>query len=177
MGSCMWLFLESKAQPFTLMLFKFSRRRNLLDPYQFPKLRLVITPSPVLLLSIHLTQLYQTNSLAPTTSSTPPRIKFVVFPVSIMMVLKHLIRTRLKYFSVFRSCHGPLRTNKCFDSIASEISFLESLSPDLLCLLRHFSVGHFKPAAQVHIGTVQTIRIGTKRPFVNSLFETRMLLS
>jgi hypothetical protein len=41
-----------------------------------------------------------------------------------------------------------LRTNGCFDSIAPEISSLKSLSPDLLCLLRHFSIGCFKPAAQ-----------------------------
>jgi hypothetical protein len=31
---------------------------------------------------------------------------------------------------------------------SSEISFLKSLSPDLLCLLRHFSAGWFKSAAQ-----------------------------
>jgi hypothetical protein len=35
-------------------------------------------------------------------------------PVSTMMRLKHLIRTRLRYFSMFRSCHGSLRTNGCF---------------------------------------------------------------
>jgi hypothetical protein len=39
-------------------------------------------------------QLDQTNSLARKTTSTFPRIKFVAFPVSIMMLLKHLIRTR-----------------------------------------------------------------------------------
>jgi hypothetical protein len=67
--------------PLALMLFKSSRWRNLPDPYQSPKFRLVITSSPVLFLSIHLTQLYETNSLAPTTTSSFPRIKFVMFPV------------------------------------------------------------------------------------------------
>jgi hypothetical protein len=47
----------------------------------------------VLVPLIHLRHLYQTNSLARTTTSTLPRIKFIVFPVSIMMLLKHLIRT------------------------------------------------------------------------------------
>jgi hypothetical protein len=115
---------------------------------QSPKFRLVITESPVLFPPIHLTQVYQTNSLASTTTSTLPRIKFVVFPVSIMMLLKLLTRTRPRYFSMFRSCHRSLRTNRCFDLIASEKSPLKSLSPDLLCLLRHFSVDHCKPAAQ-----------------------------
>jgi hypothetical protein len=110
-----------------------------------PKIRLRITSSPAFLPSIHLTQLHQTNSLAATTTSTLPRIKFVVFPVSIMMLLKHLIRTRLRYLSMFKSCHGSLRTNRCFDLIAPEISSPKSLSPDLLGLLRHFSVGYFKP--------------------------------
>jgi hypothetical protein len=118
----------------TLMLFKFSRRYNLPDTYQSPKFRSVITSSPVLLPSIHLMQLYQTNSLSPTTTSTFPRIKFVGFPVSIMMLLKHLIRTRLRYLSLFRSCYGSLRTNRCFDLIASEMSSLKSLSPAFLCL-------------------------------------------
>jgi hypothetical protein len=131
-----------------LMLFKFSRRCNLPEPYQFPKFRLVITSSPVLFPSIHLTQLYQANSLAPTTTSTLPRIKFVVFPVSIMMLLKHLIRTRLRHLSMITSSHGSLRTNMCFDLIASEIFSLKSLSLDLLCFLRHFSVGCFKSVAQ-----------------------------
>jgi hypothetical protein len=90
------------AQPLTLMLFKLSRRPNLPDPYQFPKFCLVRTSSPALLPSIHLTQLYQTNSLDPKTTSTLPMIKFVVFPVSIKMLLKHLIRTQLRYFSMFR---------------------------------------------------------------------------
>jgi hypothetical protein len=53
-----------------------------------------------------------------------------------------------RYISMFRSYHGSLRTNRRFDLIASEISSLKSLSPDLLCLLRHFSVGYFKLAAQ-----------------------------
>jgi hypothetical protein len=53
-----------------------------------------------------------------------------------------------RYLSMFRSCHGSLRMNRCFDLISSQISSLESLSPDLLCPLRHFSVGYFKPAAQ-----------------------------
>jgi hypothetical protein len=106
------------AQPLILMLFKFSRRCNLPDRDQSPKFRLVMTSSPVLLPSIHLTQLYQTNSLAPTTASTLPRIKFVLFPVSIIIRLKNLIRTRLRYLSLFRSCHGSLRTNRCFDLIA-----------------------------------------------------------
>jgi hypothetical protein len=76
------------------------------------------------------------------------RIRFIVFPVSIMILLKHLIHTRLRYLSMFRSCHGSLRTNRYFDFIASKISSIKSLSPDLLCLLRHFCVGYFKPAAQ-----------------------------
>jgi hypothetical protein len=54
----------------------------------------VTTSSQVLGPSIHLRQLYQTNSLAPTTNLTLLRIKFVVLPVSITMMLKHLIRTR-----------------------------------------------------------------------------------
>jgi hypothetical protein len=65
-----------------------------------------------------------------------------------MMLLKHLIRTRLRYFSMFRSCHGSLRINRCFHLMASKISSLTSLSPDLLYLLRHFCVGYFKPVAQ-----------------------------
>jgi hypothetical protein len=65
-----------------------------------------------------------------------------------MMLLKHLIRTRLRSLSMFRSSRGFLRTDRCFDLIASGISSLKSLSPDLLCLLRHFSVGYFKPAWQ-----------------------------
>jgi hypothetical protein len=101
-----------------------------------------------LLPSIHLTQFYHTIFLTPTTTSILPRIKFVVFPVSIMMLLKHLIRTPLRYFSMFRSCHRSLRTNRCFDAIASEISSLKSRSPDLLYLLRYFSVGYSKPAVQ-----------------------------
>jgi hypothetical protein len=162
----MWLFLESRTQaisafcslmiwmvslfdhPLTLMLFKFSGRCNLSDPCQFPKFRLVIMSSLVLLPSIHLIQLCQANSLAPTAISTLPWTKFVVFPVSVMMLLKHLIRTRLRYLLMLISCYGSLRTNRCFDLIASEISSLKSLSPDLLCLLRHFSVGYFKLAAQ-----------------------------
>jgi hypothetical protein len=44
---------------------------------------------------------------------------------------------------------GSLRTNKCFDLIASEIYSIQSLSPDLLCLLRHFSVRYLKPTAQI----------------------------
>jgi hypothetical protein len=117
-------------------------------PQQFPKFRPVMTSSSVLLPSIHLAQLYQTSSLAPTTISMFSRIKFVVFPVSIMMLLKHLIRTRLSYLSMFISCHGSLKANRCFDLIASEISSLKSLSPALLCLLQHFSVGYFKPVAR-----------------------------
>jgi hypothetical protein len=97
---------------------------------------------------IHLTQLYQTNSLTTATISTLPRIKFVVFPVLVMMLLKHLIRTQRRYIFMFRLCHGSLRTNSCFDLIASEISSLKSVSLDLLSLLRHFSVGYFTPAAQ-----------------------------
>jgi hypothetical protein len=136
------------AQPLTLMLFKSSRRCNLSDPCQFPKFRLVITPSLVLLPSIHLTQLYQESSLAPATTWTLPRVTFVVFPVSVMILLKHLIRIWLRYLLMFRSCHGSLGTNRCFDLIASEISSLKSLFPELLCLLRHFSLWCFKPAAQ-----------------------------
>jgi hypothetical protein len=64
----------------------------------------------------------------PAATSTLPRMKFVVFPVSITMLLKHLIRTRLRYLSMFRLCHGSLRTNRCFGLIASEISLLKSLS-------------------------------------------------
>jgi hypothetical protein len=166
MGNYRWHFLESRAevisvfyslmtwtislfaQPLTLISFKFSRWRNLPDSYQFPKVRLVIRSSPGLLPSIHLTQLYQTYSLAPTTTLTLPRIKFVVFPVLIMMPLKHLIHTRLKYLSMVRSCHGSSRTNRYFDLIASDISSFKSLSADFLCLLRHFSIGYFKPAEQ-----------------------------
>jgi hypothetical protein len=133
---------------FILMLFEFSRRCNLSDHYQSPKICLVGASNPVLLPSTRLTQLYQANSLATTTTSTLPRIKFVVFRVSIMMLAKHLTRTRLRYFSMFRSCHGSLRTNRCFDLIASEISSLKSLSPDLLCLFRRFAVGYFEPVAQ-----------------------------
>jgi hypothetical protein len=136
------------AQPLTLMLFKSSRRCNLPDPYQSPKFRPVITLSPILLPSIHLTQLRQTNSFAPTTNSTLPRIKTVMFPVSIIMLLKRLIRTRLRYLSMFRLCPGSLKTDRCFDLIASEISSLKLLSPDLLCLLWRFSVGYFKPGEQ-----------------------------
>jgi hypothetical protein len=132
----------------TLMLFKFSRWCNLPDRCSSPKFRRVITPSPVLLPSIHLMQLYQTNSLAPTTTSTLSGIKFVVFPVSIMILFKYLIRTRLRCPSMFRSCHGSLRNNRCFCLIVSEISPLVSLSPNLLCLLRYFFVGYFQPAAQ-----------------------------
>jgi hypothetical protein len=117
-------------------------------PYPSPKFRLVITSSLVWLPSIHMTQLYQTNSLAPTTTSMLTRIRLVVFQVWIMTLLKHLICTRMRYVSIFRSCHGSLKTNKCFDIIASEISSLKSLSLDLLCLLRPFSVGYFKSAAQ-----------------------------
>jgi hypothetical protein len=84
------------AHPLTLMLFEFSRWCNLPGPYQFPKFRLVITSSRVLVPSIHPRLLYQTNSLAPTTTPTLPMIKFVVSPVSIMMLLKHLIRARLR---------------------------------------------------------------------------------
>jgi hypothetical protein len=61
----------------------------------------------------------------PTTTYTFPRIKFVVFPVSIMMLLKHLIRARMRYLAMFRSCRGSLRTNRCFELIASEISSLK----------------------------------------------------
>jgi hypothetical protein len=73
--------------------------------------------------------------------------------------LKYLIRTRLRYISMFRSCHGSLRTNRCFDVIASEISSLVSPSPDLMCLLQHYSVGYFKPAAQNSYCIGQTITI------------------
>jgi hypothetical protein len=83
-----------------------------------------------------------------TTTSTLPRIKFILFPVSIMMLLKKLVRTRLRHLSMFRPSHESLRINRRFDLIASEISSLKSLSPDLLCLLRHFSVGYFEPATQ-----------------------------
>jgi hypothetical protein len=82
------------------------------------------------------------------TTSTVPRIKFVVLPVSIMMLLKHLILLQMRCISVFRSYHGSLRTNMCFDLTTSEISSLKLRSPDLPCLLRYFSVGCFKPAAQ-----------------------------
>jgi hypothetical protein len=130
------------------MLLKFSRRCAFPDPDQSPIFRLVITSSPVLPPSIHLTQHYQTNSLAPMITLTLERIKFVVLLFSIMMLLKYLIRTRLKYLLTFISRHVSLTSNRCFDFFASDISFLKSLSPDLLCLLRHFSVGYFKPAAQ-----------------------------
>jgi hypothetical protein len=55
---------------------------------------------------------------------------------------------RRRHLSMFRLCHGSLRANRCFDLIASEVSSLKSLSPDLRRLLRHFSVGYFKPVAQ-----------------------------
>jgi hypothetical protein len=54
----------------------------------------------------------------------------------------------LRYVAMFGSCHRSLRTNRCFDLIASEIFSLKSLSPDLLCLLRHFSIESFKPIAR-----------------------------
>jgi hypothetical protein len=41
-----------------------------------------------------------------------------------------------------------LRTNRCFDLIVSEISYVKAIYPDLLCLLRRFSVGYFQHAAQ-----------------------------
>jgi hypothetical protein len=109
--------------------------------------------------TIHLMQFYQTNFLAPTTTSTLPGIKFVVFPVSIMMFLKHLVHTRRRYFSMFGSCHGSLRTNRCFDLTASEISSLKSLSSDLLCLLRPYSSGTLNLLHKIHIGTGQIITI------------------
>jgi hypothetical protein len=95
-----------------------------------------------------LTRLYQANSLDPTTTSMLPGIKFVGFPVSILMLLKHWICTRLRCLLMFKSCHGSLRTNKCLDLIASEISSLKLPPPDLLCLLWRFSVWYLKPAAQ-----------------------------
>jgi hypothetical protein len=55
----------------------------------------------------------------------------------------------LRYLSMFRSCHGSLKTDRRFDLIASEISSLKSLSSGLLCLLRHFSVGYLKSVAQI----------------------------
>jgi hypothetical protein len=88
------------------------------------------------------------NSLAPMKILTLPRVEFIVFPVSIVILLKHLIHTRMRYLSIFRSCHGFFMTNRCFDLITSEISSLKLPSPDLLCLLRHFSVGYFEHAAQ-----------------------------
>jgi hypothetical protein len=68
--------------------------------------------------------------------------------VSTMLLLKYLIRAPMRYASMFRSCHGSLRTNRCFDLIVSEISYLKAIYSDLLCLLRRFSVGYFKPAGQ-----------------------------
>jgi hypothetical protein len=163
MDSCTWLLLEARAHqisvfcslmiwtislfvhPLTLMLFKFSRRCNLPDLDQFPQ----ISPGDNIEPGIaSIDPLLSDKSPAPTTTSTLPKIKFVVFLVSFMILLKHLIRTWLRYLSMFRSCHGSLRTNRCFDLMASDISFLKSVSSDLLCLLQHFSVGYFKPAAQ-----------------------------
>jgi hypothetical protein len=68
--------------------------------------------------------------------------------VSIMMLLKHLTCTRLRYLSMFRSYRKSLTANRCLDLIASEISSLKSLFPHLRCLLRHFSVRYFKFVAQ-----------------------------
>jgi hypothetical protein len=113
-----------------------------------PKFRLVIVSNQVLVPSTHLTQLSQKNSLAPMTTSTLPRIRLIMVPVSIMVLVKYLIRTPMRFPSMFRSCHGSLRTNKCFDLIVLEISYLKAIYPYLLCLLRRFSVGYFKPAAQ-----------------------------
>jgi hypothetical protein len=81
------------------------------------------------------------NSLAPMTTSTLPRTRLIVFPVSIMILLKYLIPVPVRYPSRFRSCHGSVRTNSCFDLIVSEISYLKAIYPDLLCLLQRFSVG------------------------------------
>jgi hypothetical protein len=116
-----------------------------------------------LLPSIHLAQLYQMNSLAsrtaPTTNSTLPRIKFVVFPVSIMMMLKHLIRTWLTYVSIFRSCHGSLRTNKCFNLVASEI-FLSNHYLQTFCACCDTSPSDtLNLLRPIRIGTGQTITI------------------
>jgi hypothetical protein len=72
----------------------------------------------------------------------------IVFPASIMMPLKYLIRTRLRFLLMVGSCHGSLRTNRPVDSIVSERSDLKLMYSDLLCLLRRFSVGYFRPAAQ-----------------------------
>jgi hypothetical protein len=79
---------------------------------------------------------------------TLPKIKFVVFPVSIRVLLKYLIRTRLRYLVIFKLCRRSLRTNRCFDLIVSEISYIKSPSLDLLCLLRRFPTAYFKPAPQ-----------------------------
>jgi hypothetical protein len=71
-----------------------------------------------------------------------------VFPVSTMMLLKYLIRAPMRDASMFKSCHGSFRTNRCVDLIVSEILCLKTIYPDLLCLLWRFSLGYFKLAAQ-----------------------------
>jgi hypothetical protein len=136
------------AQPLMLMKFKFSRRCNLPDPCQSPRFRLVITSSPIFLPWIHLMQLYQTNSLAPTNYFDAPEDQIRCVPSLNHDVVETFDPYPLRYLSIFRSCHGSLRTNKCFDLIALEISSFKSLSLDLLGLLRHFSVGYFEPAMQ-----------------------------
>jgi hypothetical protein len=64
-----------------------------------------------------------------------------------MMLSKHFARTQLRYFSMFISCHGSLRTNMCFNLIAPDIFSLKSPSPDILCPLRHFPAEYCKHAA------------------------------
>jgi hypothetical protein len=88
------------------------------------------------------------NSLDPMTTSTLPRIRLIVFAVSTMMLLKHLIHAPMRWPSMFRSCHGSLRNNRCFDLIVSEISCLKAIYPDLLYLLRCFFPGYFKSVGQ-----------------------------
>jgi hypothetical protein len=77
-----------------------------------------------------------------------PRIRLILFAVSTMMLLKYLTRAPMRYPSMFRSCHGSLRTDRCLDLIVSEILYLKAIYPDLLCLLRRFSVRYFKRAVQ-----------------------------
>jgi hypothetical protein len=45
------------------------------------------------------------------TTSALPRIRLIVLPVATMMLLKYLVHAPMRYPSMFRSCHGSLRTN------------------------------------------------------------------
>jgi hypothetical protein len=64
-------------QPLTLMLLKFSRRCNLPHPDQSRKFHLVITPSPILLPMIHLTQLYAVETFDPYPAEIPLNVQMM----------------------------------------------------------------------------------------------------